>query len=174
VRDYLDSRAVPYELVPTLVRGLDYYARTTWEWTAAGLASSISGGGRYDGLSEQIGGAPAPGVGFGAGIERLLEVAALQLPEAAGGVLFAVLSDEARPRLYALLDAARGAGVRADAAYGGRRLKRALELASKRGDGTVVIVGDDEWSRSEATVRDMTTGEQRAVALDDLVEELTR
>ncbi len=174
VRGYLDARGVPYELVPTLVRGLDYYTRTTWEWTAAGLASSISGGGRYDGLSEQIGGAAAPGVGFGAGIERLLEVARPELPEAAGGVLFAVLTDVARPRVYALLDDARAAGIRADAAYGGRRLKRVLELASKRGDRAVVIVGDDEWSRGEAAVRDMTTGEQRAVALDDLVEELTR
>ena len=89
-------------------------------------------------------------------------------------MLFAVLTDVARPRVYALLDEARAAGIRADAAYGGRRLKRVLELASKRGDRAVVIVGDDEWSRGEAAVRDMTTGEQRAVALDDLVEELTR
>jgi histidyl-tRNA synthetase len=174
VRAYLDARGVAYELVPSLVRGLDYYARTTWEWTAAGLASSISGGGRYDGLSEQLGSARAPGVGFGAGIERLLEVARPEPEESTGGVLFAVLADEAQPRIYALMDDARASGVRADAAYGGRRLKRVLELASKRGADTVVIVGDDEWSRGEAAVRDMTTGEQRAVALDDLVEELTR
>jgi histidyl-tRNA synthetase len=84
-----------------------------------------------------------------------------------------VISDQARPRLFALMDDARAAGVRADAAYGSRRLKRMLDLAAKRGAERVVIVGDDEWEREQATVRDMTSGEQRAVALDDLVKELS-
>jgi histidyl-tRNA synthetase len=163
---------VDYELVPTLVRGLDYYTRTAWEWSAAGLATSISGGGRYDGLAEQIGGPPTPGVGFGAGLERLLEVVRPQPPAAGGSVLFAVIAEQARPRLFALMDEARAAGVTADAAYGSRRLKRMLELASKRGDTRVVIVGDDEWEHEQATVRDMTSGEQRSVALGELVKEL--
>jgi histidyl-tRNA synthetase len=72
------------------------------------------------------------------------------------------------------MDEVRAAGVPADAGYGSRRLKRLLETAAKRGATTVVIVGDDEWGRSEATLRDMTSGEQRGVALDDLVAELTR
>jgi histidyl-tRNA synthetase len=88
--------------------------------------------------------------------------------------LFAILADEARPRVHALMDDVRAAGVRCDAAYGGRRLKRALELADRRGVPTVVIVGDDEWAAGEATVRDMTTGEQRRVALETLAEELRR
>ncbi len=173
VRRHLDARGVPYELVPTLVRGLDYYTRTTWEWMGGDLASSISGGGRYDGLSEQIGGGPAPGVGFGAGLERLLEVARPEPPSLRGGVLFAIIADQARPRLFALLDELRAAGVPADAAYGSRRLKRMLELASRREVDRVVIVGDDEWEHEQATVRDMTSGEQRTVALDLLVKELT-
>jgi histidyl-tRNA synthetase len=172
VRRHLDARGVEYELVPTLVRGLDYYTRTAWEWSAAGLATSISGGGRYDGLAEQIGGPPTPGVGFGAGLERLLEVVRPQPPAAGGSVLFAVIAEQARPRLFALMDEARDAGVTADAAYGSRRLKRMLELAAKRGDTRVVIVGDDEWEHEQATVRDMTSGEQRSVALGDLVKEL--
>ncbi|HEY0389227.1 MAG TPA: histidine--tRNA ligase [Gaiellales bacterium] len=173
VRRHLDAREVEYELVPALVRGLDYYTRTTWEWMGGDLASSISGGGRYDGLSEQIGGGPAPGVGFGAGLERLLEVTRPE-PDASGGmVLFAVIAEQARPRLFALMDEARAAGVAADAAYGSRRLKRMLELAGRRGAQRVVIVGDDEWEREHATLRDMTSGEQRTVALDALVRELT-
>jgi histidyl-tRNA synthetase len=174
VKGYLDARGVAYELTPSLVRGLDYYTRTAWEWTGAGLATSISGGGRYDGLAEQIGGAATPGVGFGAGLERLLEVVRPQPPTAAGLVLFAIIAEGAQPRLFALMDEARAAGVAADAGYGSRRLKRLLETASKRGADTVVIVGEDEWGRGEATLRDMTSGEQRSVALDDLVAELTR
>ena len=173
VRRHLDAQGVEYELEPTLVRGLDYYTRTTWEWTGAGLATSISGGGRYDGLAEQIGGAPTPGVGFGAGLERLLEVAHPELAASRGSVLFAVITEEARPRLFALMDELRAAGVPADAAYGSRRLKRILELAARRGDGTVVIVGDEEWTGEHAIVRDMTSGTQRTVALDLLVKELS-
>jgi histidyl-tRNA synthetase len=180
VRAHLDARGVAYTVDPGLVRGLDYYTRTAWEWQwpALGAQSALSGGGRYDGLAEQLGGRPAPGVGFGAGVERLV----LTLEELGAGpavprpldVLFAVLSDEARPRVHGLMDDVREAGIRCDAAFGGRRLKRALELADRRGIATVVIVGDDEWAAGEATVRDMTTGEQRRVALDRLAEELRR
>ena len=104
----------------------------------------------------------------------LEETGAAEAAEPPLDVLFAVLHDEARPRVYALMDAARASGLRSDAAYGGRRLKRALELAGRRGAAQVVIVGEDEWGAGEAAVRDMTTGEQRRVALDDLVSELRR
>jgi histidyl-tRNA synthetase len=180
VRAHLDARGVEYTVDPGLVRGLDYYTRTAWEWqwTALGAQSAISGGGRYDGLAEQLGGRPVPGVGFGAGIERLV----LTLEETGAGpaigrpvdVLFAVLADEARPRVHALMDEVREAGIACDAAFGGRRLKRALELADRRGVSAVVIVGDDEWAAGEASVRDMTTGDQRRVALERLAEELRR
>ena len=180
VRAHLDARGVAYSVDPGLVRGLDYYTRTAWEWVwpELGAQSALSGGGRYDGLAEQLGGRPVPGVGFGAGVERLV----LTLEETGTGppvarpldALFAVLSDEARPRVHALMDDVREAGIRCDAAFGGRRLKRALELADRRSVPAVVIVGDDEWGAGEATVRDMATGEQRRVALDRLVEELRR
>jgi histidyl-tRNA synthetase len=180
VRAHLDARDVSYAVDPGLVRGLDYYTRTAWEWQwpELGAADALSGGGRYDGLAEQLGGRPTPGVGFGAGVERLV----LTLEETGAGpplgrsldALFAVLSDDARPTVHAAMDDVRAAGVRCDAAYGGRRLKRALELADRRGIPTVVIVGDDEWAAGEATVRDMTTGDQRRVALDRLAEELRR
>jgi histidyl-tRNA synthetase len=178
VRAHLTARDVDHELAPRLVRGLDYYTRTAWEWDwpALGAQSALSGGGRYDGLAEQLGGPHIPGVGFGAGLERLVltleEIGAVEAAEPPLDVLFAVLHDEARPRMYALMDAVRASGLRSDAAYGGRRLKRALELAGRRGAARVVIVGEDEWGVGEAAVRDMTTGEQRRVALDDLVSEL--
>ena len=180
VRAQLDARGVGYEVSPGLVRGLDYYTRTAWEWTwpALGAQSTLSGGGRYDGLAEQLGGPHTPGVGFGAGVERLVltleDMGAAEGVEPALDVMFAVLDDAARPRVHALMDDARAAGVRSDAAYGGRRLKRTLELAARRGAGTVVIVGEDEWRAGEASVRDMTSGEQRRVALDGLVGELAR
>ncbi len=180
VRAQLDARGVGYEVAPGLVRGLDYYTRTAWEWTwpALGAQSTLSGGGRYDGLAEQLGGPRTPGVGFGAGVERLVltleEMGAAEEVEPALDVMFAVLDDAARPRVHALMDDVRAAGLRSDAAYGGRRLKRTLELAARRGAGTVVIVGEDEWSAGEATVRDMTSGEQRRVALDGLVSEIAR
>jgi histidyl-tRNA synthetase len=180
VRAHLDARDVSYAVDPGLVRGLDYYTRTAWEWQwpELGAQSTLSGGGRYDGLAEQLGGRPTPGVGFGAGVERLV----LTLEATGAGpplgrsldALFAVLADDARPTVHAAMDDVRAAGVRCDAAYGGRRLKRALELADRRGIPTVVIVGDDEWAAGEATVRDMTTGDQRRVALDRLAEELRR
>jgi histidyl-tRNA synthetase len=180
VRAQLDARGVRYEVSPGLVRGLDYYTRTAWEWTwpALGAQSTLSGGGRYDGLAEQLGGPHTPGVGFGAGVERLVltleDMGAAEGAEPALDVMFAVLDDAARPRVHALMDDARAAGLRSDAAYGGRRLKRTLELAARRGAGTVVIVGEDEWGAGEASVRDMTSGDQRRVALDGLVEELVR
>jgi len=180
VRAHLDARRVSYAVDPGLVRGLDYYTRTAWEWQwpELGAADALSGGGRYDGLAEQLGGRPTAGVGFGAGVERLV----LTLEETGAGpalgrpldALFAVLAHDARPKVHAAMDDVRAAGVRCDAAYGGRRLKRALELADRRGIPTVVIVGDDEWAAGEATVRDMTTGDQRRVALDRLAEELRR
>jgi histidyl-tRNA synthetase len=180
VRTHLEARGVGHELAPRLVRGLDYYTRTAWEWDwpALGAQSALSGGGRYDGLAEQLGGPHIPGVGFGAGLERLVltleEMGAVEAAEPPLDVLFAVLHEEARPRVYALMDDARASGLRCDAAYGGRRLKRALEAAGRRGAARVVIVGEDEWGDGEAAVRDMTTGEQRRVALDDLVSELRR
>jgi histidyl-tRNA synthetase len=178
VRAHLEARGVGHELAPRLVRGLDYYTRTAWEWDwpALGAQSALSGGGRYDGLAEQLGGPHIPGVGFGAGLERLVltleEIGAVEAAEPPLDVLFAVLHEEARPRVYALMDDVRASGLRSDAAYGGRRLKRALEQAGRRGAARVVIVGEDEWGDGEAAVRDMTTGEQRRVALDDLVSEL--
>ena len=146
VRALLDELGVAYTLVPTLVRGLDYYTRTTWEFIGplAGANSTISGGGRYDGLIEEIGGPPTPGVGFGAGIERLLlalEDAGVTADPPRTDVFLAV--EPGGPRALALrwLKELRDAGVAADTDYAGRSLKGQLTQAGRSGAHTTVIVG---------------------------------
>ena len=146
VRSDLDATGVGYELVPTLVRGLDYYSRTAWEFVGPmdNENATISGGGRYDYLVEEIGGPPTPGVGFGAGIERLLiamqdeGVADAEAP--AVEVFLAVEPDADRGLVPPLLQGLREAGIAADADYAGRSLKGQLTQAGRSGAKTTVIL----------------------------------
>jgi histidyl-tRNA synthetase len=149
VRRYLDAAGVGYELVPTLVRGLDYYTRTTWEFVGpeAGSQSTLSGGGRYDGLAEALGGQHTPGVGFGAGIERLilaLDEAGIAVTESAGVDVFFICEDGAdRAAVLAKLAELRAAGIRADADFAGRSVKGQRTQAGRLGAERVVVVGPD-------------------------------
>jgi histidyl-tRNA synthetase len=149
VRRYLDAFGVRYELVPTLVRGLDYYTRTTWEFVGpeGGSQSVLSGGGRYDGLAEELGGAHTPGVGFGAGIERLLialQGAGTTVPADEGIDLFFVCGDGAdRAAVLAKLMELRAAGVRADADFAGRSVKGQHTQAGRLGAKKVVVVDSE-------------------------------
>ncbi len=170
VRALLDAYGVRYELIPTLVRGLDYYTRTTWEFVGPdeGAQSSISGGGRYDYLVEEIGGPPTPGVGFGAGIERLL----LAMPE--GGdeasqvdVFFAFEDGAPREPVLALMADLRHEGQSADTDYAGRSLKGQLTQAGRVGARLTVIVGP-----SGATLR-RPGSEDESVPLGELRERIT-
>jgi histidyl-tRNA synthetase len=146
VRRYLDAFGVRYELVPTLVRGLDYYTRTTWEFVGpeGGSTSTLSGGGRYDGLAEELGGRPTPGVGFGAGVERLLialEQANVPAQQEEGIDVFFVTADGAdRPAVLAAMLELRAAGLRCDADFAGRSLKGQHTQATRLGAGRVVVV----------------------------------
>ena len=147
VRTDLDATGVAYELVPTLVRGLDYYSRTTWEFIGPmdNENSTISGGGRYDYLVEEIGGPATPGVGFGAGIERLLiaiedEGLADEAAPAAVDVFVAVEPDAARALVPPLLKSLRDGGIAADTDYAGRSLKGQLTQAGRSGASTTVIL----------------------------------
>jgi histidyl-tRNA synthetase len=153
VRSSLDAYGVRYELVPTLVRGLDYYTRTTWEFVgpAAGAQSTISGGGRYDGLVEELAGPPTPALGFGAGIERLvlaLKEAGVTAEPPALDVFFAVEDGAPRASVLRWLAELRAAGVAADTDYAGRSLKGQLTQAGRSGARTVVVV-----SAEGATIR---------------------
>jgi histidyl-tRNA synthetase len=145
VRAFLDAYGVRYELVPTLVRGLDYYTRTTWEFVgpALGAQSTISGGGRYDGLVEEIGGPPTPGVGFGAGIERLalaVEEAGVEAEPAGIDVFFMFGEGAERSGALAEMAKLRGAGLVCDAEYAGRSLKgQRTQLARLGATGYVLV-----------------------------------
>ncbi len=147
VRRYLDAFGVRYELVPTLVRGLDYYTRTTWEFVGpeGGSQSTLSGGGRYDGLAEALGGPHTPGVGFGAGIERLLlALEGTPEPEQEGIDLFFVVADGAdRAAVLGKLAELREAGVKADADFAGRSVKGQHTQAGRLGAKRVVVVEAD-------------------------------
>ncbi len=144
VRAYLDATGVRYELVPTLVRGLDYYTRTTWEFVGPeeGSQSVLSGGGRYDGLAEAIGGSATPGVGFGAGIERLLiALEGAAAPEEEGIDVFYVVAEGAdRAAVLAKVAALRADGVRADTDFAGRSVKGQRTQAGRLGAKQVVVV----------------------------------
>ena len=150
---FLDTYGVAYELVPTLVRGLDYYTRTTWEFVGPeeGAQSTISGGGRYDYLIEEIGGPPTPGVGFGAGLERLvlaLEREGVTAESPPIDVFFALDGDAPRERVLALMAELRAQGLTCDTDYAGRSLKGQLTQAGRLGAKTTVIAG-----AVEATIR---------------------
>jgi histidyl-tRNA synthetase len=171
VRRYLDVYDVPYVLDPVLVRGLDYYSRTTFEFIGPdeNVNSTICGGGRYDGLVEQIGGPPTPAIGFGAGLERLL-LAIEREAEAPTGrgldVFFAYEDIASRERIVALLAELRRRGRSADTDYAGRSLKGQLTQAGRLGAATTVIVrGGDALVRRAGT-------EDEVVPLDELGDRL--
>jgi histidyl-tRNA synthetase len=172
VRGFLDAYGVRYTLVPTLVRGLDYYTRTTFEFVdaAIGAQDSICGGGRYDGLVEEIGGPPTPGIGFGAGIERLLislEASGFQTGGERGvDVFFAVEAGTQRERVLALMMELRRLGKSCDTDYAGRSLKGQVTQAGRLGAEATVIVSADG-----ATIRRQGAEDVR-VPLEDVLDAL--
>ena len=172
VRAHLDAYGVPYVLDPALVRGLDYYARTTWEFQGPdeNANSVISGGGRYDGLIEAIGGPPTPGVGFGAGVERLLlavENEGIVFEQPGLDVFVVVAEDGDRTRTLQAIAELRRAGVAVDADYAGRSFKGQMTQAGRSGAHTVVVVrGDNAAIRREGH-------DEQVVALDNVVATLT-
>ena len=168
----LDTLGVRYEIAPRLVRGLDYYTRTTFEFASEALESAqnaLGGGGRYDRLSEEMGGPPAPGIGFGIGVERVLiacdaeGVLPIPVPHLDAFVVNAI-GPAGSSDVIALLHELREAGLSADRAYGGRSMKAQLGAADRAGARYVVVVGRQEMERGAVAVRDMATGEQEEVA----------
>jgi histidyl-tRNA synthetase len=157
----LDAAALPYEVDTTLVRGLDYYTRTVFEFDSPdlGAQSGVGGGGRYDGLMEQIGGPPTPGMGWAAGVERMLLAGSLAHPAPPPlDVFVAYAKPELRDAAFRLAADARRAGHSARLELGGRSLKGQLKQADRAGARYVAILGDEGTS-----LKDMETGEQREV-----------
>ena len=172
VREGLDAAGVAYELAPHLVRGLDYYRHTAFEFVTdrLGAQGTVLGGGRYDGLIETLGGPHTPAVGWAAGIERLgmlIEAPTRNRPD----IALIPLGDRADVEAGRLAQELRRSGNSCETAYRGN-IKRRLELAAKADAAVAVIIGDEEINQSEATVRNLATGDQFKVSFDRLVEDL--
>jgi histidyl-tRNA synthetase len=173
VRAHLDARGVEYRVTPRLVRGLDYYMRTTFEIThgALGAQNSVLGGGRYDGLAESIGSrVAAPGIGFSIGEDRLVmgvEEAHADEFQPVVDVFLATLGDAADLAAGGIAAELRGQGIVVERSAD-RKLKRALEVANKMGARFALIVGDNELASGTYLLKDMSTGEQRSLGRDNL------
>jgi histidyl-tRNA synthetase len=172
VKQLLDAAGLAYEVDPALVRGLDYYTRTVFEFTsdALGAQSGVGGGGRYDGLIEQIGGPPTPGMGWASGIERIL----LSGPEQPAArplldLFVAYAQPEARTAAFRLAADARRAGHAARVELGGRSLKGQLKQADRSGARYVAILGDEGTA-----LKDMETGEQRDVGTSTVIHHISK
>jgi histidyl-tRNA synthetase len=172
VKGMLDAAGVAYDVDPTLVRGIDYYTRTLFEFTsdALGAQSGVGGGGRYDGLMEVLGGPATPGVGFAAGVERIL-LAAGQTPTASPPVdlYVAYAKPQLRTAAFRLAADARDAGLATRLELGGRSLKGQLKQADRAGARYVAILGDEG-----ASLKDMESGEQRTVEPDQVITQVVR
>ncbi|MEO8816445.1 MAG: histidine--tRNA ligase [Mycobacterium sp.] len=175
VLTHLDALGVPYVINPRMVRGLDYYTKTTFEFVHDGLGaqSGIGGGGRYDGLMSRLGGHDLSGIGFGLGVDRTL-LALTAEGKSVGATarceVFGVpLSRQARLRLAVLAGQLRAAGVRVDLAYGDRGLKGAMRAADRSGASVALVAGDRDIEAGTVGVKDLSTGVQVDVRFDDVV-----
>ncbi|GGV67263.1 histidine--tRNA ligase [Streptomyces massasporeus] len=178
VRELITAAGVSFEDDPKLVRGLDYYTRTTFEFVHDGLGSqsAVGGGGRYDGLSEMIGGPALPSVGWALGVDRTvlaLEAEGVELELPATTSVFAVpLGEEARRVLFAKVTELRKNGIAADFSYGGKGLKGAMKNANRSGARYTVVVGERDLAEGVVQLKDMESGEQTAVGVNEIVAEL--
>ena len=174
VQQLLTDRAIAYAVRPRLVRGLDYYMRTTFEFVhgSLGAQNSVLGGGRYDGLAEQLGSrVPAPGIGFSIGEDRLVMSLEETAPDAhrhSIDLYIAPLGEPALRHCAALAHEIRRKGAVVELGLDSK-LKRALELANKLAARHVLIVGENEMNAQAYTLKNMTTGEQQSVTRQDLL-----
>ncbi|MEZ5166685.1 MAG: ATP phosphoribosyltransferase regulatory subunit [Acidimicrobiales bacterium] len=180
VRAGLSALGITHEISPRLVRGLDYYTRTTFEFAAESLDSAqnaVGGGGRYDRLVEDLGGPPTPGIGFALGVDRILLACDGEsvFPAPSVGVPVFVVDVTGGTHALDLCDRLRAAGIGADRGYGGRSMKAQMKVADRSGALVAVIIGDDEVAAGEVTIRDLRgDGGQHRVALPDACERVGR
>jgi histidyl-tRNA synthetase len=177
LQELLHAVDVDYELDHTLVRGLDYYTRTAFEFVAGGLGSqnAVGGGGRYDGLSQALGGPALPSIGFALGLDRILIARTTDEGSAARLRAYVVsLGDEARRASLALTTRLRRAGVASDLDLVGKGMKAQMKDASRSGARYAVIIGDEELAAGEATIKDLETSEQERCNLNDVAERVQR
>ncbi|MFC8180235.1 histidine--tRNA ligase [Rhodococcus sp. NPDC057297] len=175
---HLDALKVPYVVNPRMVRGLDYYTKTTFEFVHDGLGaqSGIGGGGRYDGLMAQLGGQELSGIGFGLGVDRTMLALAAEGKSAGSPARCAVfgvpLGADAKARIVAIAGELRSKGVSVDLAYGNRGVKGAMKAADRSGAQFALVLGDKELADGNVVVKELATGEQHDVALSEIVSHL--
>lgn len=176
----LDAMGIEYVVDPGIVRGLDYYTKTAFEFvtTKIGAQGTVCGGGRYDGLVEEIGGPATPGVGFGLGKERLLmtmEACGAEIPEPdKTDVFIAVMGDNAKAAGLKLMRQLRNAGVAVQMDIMGRNIKNQFKFANRINAKKTVVIGDDELANNSFAIKDMATSQQVNVPMEDIVTELTK
>jgi histidyl-tRNA synthetase len=169
VKAGLEERGIPYEISPRLVRGLDYYNRTVFEYVSSGYTAAqdaLGGGGRYDPLAEMLGGPPVAGVGLAMGVDRII----LAMPdrEPAGPDVFVVVADHERRRAaLGLVASLRERGLWAEMDLGARSLKAQFKVAGRRRAVMVAVVGD-EWADGEVTLRRMSDGDENRVKVEEV------
>jgi len=178
LQGYLEGSGIPFVVNHTLVRGLDYYSRTTFELQTDRLGSqnAVAGGGRYDGLVKQLGGPDHPAIGFAIGIERLVALLEedKESDEDTPELFIAGLGEAAERKVFDWVIELRKSGVWVEMDYASKSLKAQMKKANRLGAKKVLIVGDDELASGKGILRDMKTKEQEEVGLDDLVENLKK
>ncbi len=178
VQHFLTEAGVEFELDARLVRGLDYYTKTAFEikYPPLGAQSAVAGGGRYDGLIEEIGGNPTPAVGFATGLERVLLALEKQdlLPEMDNktDAFVVALGEEAQGAAFKLLTQLRQAGLKASMDYAGRSMKAQMKQANKANARFALIIGEDEVKEACVQLKDMAKSEQEKVSFDNIIEKL--
>ena len=174
----LDSLGVKFEVDPGIVRGLDYYTKTAFEFVtdAIGAQGTVCGGGRYDHLVEEVGGPETPGVGFGLGKERLLltmEACGVQIPEPSDADVFiAVMGEEAKSAGLKLMQEMRRDGIKVQMDVMGRNIKNQFKFANRIGAGRTIVIGADELASNSFAIKDMESGEQVQVPMEEIINTL--
>ncbi len=180
VKKHLDAMEIPYTVNPHIVRGLDYYTKTVFEFVSnsIGAQGTVCGGGRYDGLIKELGGNPLPACGFGMGMERLmmlLEAQGKTLPEEPRIQLYVAPASEEQSYLASkIVNDLRYEGISALTDLGGRSLKAQMKYANKKNALYTTVLGEDEVNKGETTVKNMDSGEQTTLSLENFAEEFTR
>lgn len=177
VRNHLLALEIPFEINPRMVRGLDYYVRTTFELVTDQLGSqnAVAAGGRYDGLVESLGGPALPGIGFAIGVERLVLMKGEdRIAPAAPQLFIASLGEEAADRAFTLMTRLQRSGISVEMDYQGKSLKAQMRRANKLNAAYTLILGEEELRNGEAQLKNMVDSSQQTVALSSLAEILTR
>lgn len=180
VCDLLETLQIPYELEPSLVRGLDYYSKTVFEIVSGdlGAQNTIGAGGRYDGLIETLGGPDLPAVGFGTGLERILQTMlaqGLKMPQKKRLNCFLIpMGPKAQEELWTFMAKLRERKISCQMDFSGKKLKSSFKLASQLNARYVLLLGDEELQNHEIVLKDMDAGDQRKLAVENAIEEIEK